>query len=123
MMGVASQHNIKICHILVRYKDYVDVCSKDMATLAPHLSRHPKGIREEEQFWLEERRKRVRGNGRVPGREEPHKLRGSTKSRKDRVKATAGKDRLPIITACGSTDLICEEERRTAALCGLPNSQ
>jgi len=25
--GVASQHNIKICRILVRYKDYVDVCS------------------------------------------------------------------------------------------------
>jgi hypothetical protein len=28
MMEVASQHNIKICRILVRYKDYVDVCSK-----------------------------------------------------------------------------------------------
>jgi len=26
----------------------------------PHLSRHPKGIREKERFWLEERRKRVR---------------------------------------------------------------
>jgi len=26
----------------------------------PHLSRNPKGIREKEQFWLEERRKRVR---------------------------------------------------------------
>jgi len=26
----------------------------------PHLSRHPKGIREKGQFWLEERRKRVR---------------------------------------------------------------
>jgi len=73
MMGVTSQHNIKICRILVSYKDYVDVCSTDMATLAPHLSRHPKGIREEEQFWLEERRKRVRGDDRVPGREEPHK--------------------------------------------------
>jgi len=42
-----------------------------------HLSRHPKGIREEEQFWLEERRKRVRGYDSVPGREEPHRLRGS----------------------------------------------
>jgi len=90
MMGVASQHNIKIsqyqdCRILVRYKDYVDVCSKDMPTLAPHLSRHPKGIREEERFWLEEHMKRARGNDRVPGREEPHKLRGSTKSRKQRA--------------------------------------
>jgi hypothetical protein len=46
----------------VRYKDYVDVCNKDMATLAPHLSWHPNGICEEERFWLEERRKRVRGN-------------------------------------------------------------
>jgi len=26
----------------------------------PHLSRHPKGIREKERFWLEERSKRVR---------------------------------------------------------------
>jgi len=71
-MGVASQHNIRIsqyqdCRILVRYKDYVDVCSKDMPTLAPHLSRHAKGIREEERFWLEESMKSVRGNERVPG--------------------------------------------------------
>ena len=27
MMGVTLQHNIKICCILVRYKDYMDVCS------------------------------------------------------------------------------------------------
>ena len=53
------------CRILVRYKDYVDVCSKDMPTLAPHLSRHAMGIREEERFGLEERRKSVRGNGKV----------------------------------------------------------
>jgi len=95
MMRVASQrnikiHNIKICRILVRYKDYVDVWSKDMPTLAPHLSRHAKGIREEER-----RRKRVRGNDRVPGREEPHKLRGSTKSRKEPVRPRAGKERVP----------------------------
>ena len=38
--GVASQQYIKICRILVRYKDYVDVCTKYMPTLAPHLSRH-----------------------------------------------------------------------------------
>jgi hypothetical protein len=67
--------------------------AKDIATLAPHLSRHPKGIREEERFWLEERWKRVRGNDRVPGHEELHKLRGSTKSRKERVRPRAGKDR------------------------------
>jgi len=30
--------------IPVRYKDYVDVFSKDMGTLAPHLLWHPKGI-------------------------------------------------------------------------------
>jgi hypothetical protein len=57
--------------------------AKDMATLTPHLSRHPKGIREEEQFWLEERGERVRENVRVPGREEPHKLHRSAKSRTD----------------------------------------
>jgi len=127
MMGVASQHNIKfhnvkICRIVVRYKDYVDICNKDMPTLAPHLSRHPKGIHEEERFWVEERRKSARGNGRIPVREEPQKLRGSTKSRKERVRPRAGKDRLPIITASGSTDLICEEGRRTVAVCGLPSS-
>jgi hypothetical protein len=27
----------------------------------PHLSRHPKGIREKEWFWLEQGKKRVRG--------------------------------------------------------------
>jgi hypothetical protein len=27
----------------------------------PHLLRHAKGIREKERFWLQERRKRVRG--------------------------------------------------------------
>jgi len=62
---ISRFHNIKICHILVRYKDYVDVCSKDMPTLAAHISRHAKGIREDERFWLKERRKRVRGNDRV----------------------------------------------------------
>ena len=69
----------------MRDKDYVDVCSKDMPSLALHLSRHPKGIREQERFWLEERRKMVIGNDRVPGPEEPHKFRGSTNSRKQRA--------------------------------------
>jgi hypothetical protein len=67
--------------------------AKDMATCAPHLSMHPKEIREEERFWVEERWKRVRDNDRVPGREEQFKLRGSTKSRKERVRSRAGKNR------------------------------
>ena len=92
MMEVASQHNIKICRIHVRYKDHVDGCSKDMPTLVPHLSRHANGIREEEWFWLEARRKRGRGNHRVPGQEEQHKLCGYTKSWKERVRPRAGKD-------------------------------
>jgi len=82
--------------------------AKHMATLAPHLSRHPKGIREEERFWLEERWKRVRGNDRLPGREELYKLRGSTKSRKERVRPRAGKDRdveLEILNAYIETNL------------------
>jgi len=59
--------------------------AKDIATLAPHFSRHPKGIREE-----------------------PHKLRGSTKSRKERVRPRAGKDReveLKILNAYIETNL------------------
>jgi hypothetical protein len=53
---------------------------QDTATLAPHLLSYPNGIREDEQFWLEQRRKSMRGNDRVPGHEEPHILRGSTTS-------------------------------------------
>ena len=85
--------------------------AKDMATLAPHLSRHPKGIREEERW------KRVRGNDRVPGREEPHKLRRSTKSRKERVKPRAGKDReveLKILNAYHLIQIKEGEEYNTA---------
>jgi hypothetical protein len=35
---------------------------QDTATLAPHLSWYPNGIREEQRFGLEECRKSVRGN-------------------------------------------------------------
>jgi hypothetical protein len=82
--------------------------AKDMATLAPHLARHPKGIREEEWFWLEEHRKRVRRNERVPGREDPHKWRGCTNSRRVRVTPGAGKYRqveLKMLNAYIETDL------------------
>jgi len=48
MMGFTSQQNIKICRILVRYKDYVDVYRIDMPTLAAHLSWLPKEFCEEE---------------------------------------------------------------------------
>jgi hypothetical protein len=41
---VASQQNFKIFHILVRYKDNMDLCSKDIPTHAPHLSWQAKGI-------------------------------------------------------------------------------
>jgi len=82
--------------------------AKDMATLAPQLSTHPKGIREEERFWLKEHCKRVRGNDRVPGLEEQHKLRGSTTSRKEQVRPRAGKDgevELKILNAYIETNL------------------
>jgi len=39
--------------------------AKTWLTIALHLSRHTKGIREEELFWLEECKKSVRGNDRV----------------------------------------------------------
>jgi len=54
--------------------------AKEMATLAQYHSMHRIGFLEEEQFWLKECWKRVRGNGRASSREEPHKLRGLTKS-------------------------------------------
>jgi len=50
-----------------------------------HLSRHPMGIRGKEQFWLKD----VIG---LPGREEPHKLRGSMKARQECMGPRAGKD-------------------------------
>jgi len=90
-------------HIPAQYQDLSypreiqGLCGRmqqDTATLAPHLSWYPNGIHEEEQFWLEERRKCVGGNDWVPGREEPNKLRGSTKSRKEPVRPRAGKDRV-----------------------------
>jgi len=65
----------------VKYKNYVDISSKDMATLALHVSGHPKGLREGERFWHEEGTEGVRGNDTVPSHEEPHKSRPSTKSR------------------------------------------
>ena len=82
--------------------------AKDMATVAPHLSRYPKGLCDAERFWLEEHWKRVRGNDRVPAREEPRKLRGSTTSRKERVGPKSGKDReveLKILNAYIETNL------------------
>jgi hypothetical protein len=51
----------------VRYKDYMDVGSKDMLTLAPNLSRQPKESRVEVRFRLVERRQKVRGMTGYPG--------------------------------------------------------
>jgi predicted Holliday junction resolvase-like endonuclease len=59
--------------------------SRTAESLSSTLRRTSRGIQREfarkERFWLEERRKRVRGYDRIPGREEPHKLRESTKTR------------------------------------------
>ena len=61
--------------------------------ISPHLSRHPNGIREAERFLLEERRKKVRRyNTTQPW--ESAQLPRSTKSRKERVKTTVGRDRV-----------------------------
>jgi hypothetical protein len=64
-MGVVSQHSIKISQYqdLSYPREIQGLCARmpqDMVTLAPYLSRHAKGIREEER-----RRKSVRGNDRV----------------------------------------------------------
>jgi len=45
----------------------------------PHVAWYPKGIHEKEWFELAEHRKRVRGYEGIPGHDELHKLRGSTK--------------------------------------------
>jgi len=57
MTGVTSQHNIKNCRILVGYKDYVDVHSKDTAAVAPHLSWHANGIRKKSDYGLRRERR------------------------------------------------------------------
>jgi len=62
----------------------------------PHLAWHPKGIRENERFWLEDHRKRVRGSEGIPSDNEPHKLCGSMKAQQECMKPRAGKDRLCI---------------------------
>jgi len=59
--------------------------------IPPHLSRPLKGTVEKEKFWLDECRKRVRGNQRIPGYQEPLKLRGSMKARPQFVRRRAGK--------------------------------
>jgi len=64
--------------------------------IPPHLTWRLKAILEKEWFWLEERRNRVRGYDRIPGHDEPHKLRGSMKAREECVRARAGKDRVCI---------------------------
>jgi len=37
-------------------------CRQAIINTLPHLAWHPKGIHENERFWLEEHRKRVRGS-------------------------------------------------------------
>jgi len=59
--------------------------SEPIINTPPYLSRHLKGIREKDQLRLEQCKKRVRGYERVSGREEPHKLRGSMKTRQECV--------------------------------------
>jgi len=80
-----------------------------------------KGNSEKQWFWLEECRKSVRGNYRVPGREEPHKLRGSTKSRNQREIPTAAKDRevklktLQADIKANVTDILIQQSLPAAA--------
>jgi hypothetical protein len=81
----------------VRCGETAELEGREPIVITPlHLSRYPKGIREKERFWLEERRKRVRGYDKQPGREEPHKLRGYMKTRQECVGPRAGKDRVCI---------------------------
>jgi len=58
---------------------YISKSSRSWCGESVHFSRHSNGICENEQFWLQECRKRVRGYERVPSCEEPHKLHWSVK--------------------------------------------
>ena len=78
----------------------------------PHLSRHPKRIHKKERFLLEERWERVRGCDMLPGREEPHKLRGSMKK--------CAKPPSTVISAISKVHLYQPPHRR---LLFCPNSQ
>jgi hypothetical protein len=80
-----------------RYGEALELESRQPIINTPaHLAWHPKGIREKERFWFEERRMRVRGCGWIPSHDEPHKLRGSMKARQGCMRPRAGKDRVCI---------------------------
>jgi len=54
------------CNYGVRCGEMTELESREpIINTPPHLSRHPKGILEKEQFWLKRRKKRVRGCDRV----------------------------------------------------------
>jgi len=75
---------------------YISKLTRSRCDETAELPRHPKGIRQNEQFWFEEGGKRVREYEGIPGCEEPHKLRGSMKARQECMPPRAGKDRLCI---------------------------
>ena len=77
---ISSFHKIKILSFRRGIQGLCGRMQQDMVTFAPHHSRHPKRIREEERFWLEEDSNSMAGTDRVPSPEEPHKLSGSMKS-------------------------------------------
>jgi len=88
------QDHLQICSITA--SKYISMFTQSRCDETALFSRHPKGIGENERFWLNERRTRLRGYEVVPGWEEPHKLRGSMNARPACVRPRSGKDRLCI---------------------------
>jgi len=71
-------------------------CPQPIINPTLNLASHPKRILETELYWLEERRRRVRGYAGKPGHDEPHKLRESMKGWQRWVRPRAWKARMYI---------------------------
>ena len=127
MMGVVSQHNIKIHNIDIVVSSWdtrtmwtyaAKICQLSHRTYHgmqwEFVRKSDSSSRSVGRAWEE-----MTGYPAVKNHTNCVDLRNLGKSQWDQE---LGK--IEFITACGSTDLICKEEgRRTAAVCGLPGSQ
>jgi len=62
----------------------------------PHLAWFAKRLPERERIQFKHHRKRMRRYEGIPGHDEPHMSRGSTKARQECMRPLAGKDRMCI---------------------------
>jgi len=76
--------------------NYISKFTQSRCDETAELSQYRERIRNNEQLWREEYRKRVRGHDGVLGCEEPHKLRRYNKAWQECLQTSVGKDRLCI---------------------------